>query len=188
MHGAGTKKRVATRERKRPGRPIEHGLYSKEGRQTLLELRDIHLENKKELDNTNKAFANLKAIVDYNLGQAKLYNAYELELEQLILTLNTSDEDTTIALQKAERLLDKILAWRNRMTASATRVINAAHVRANTNNRLAEPIAKGVMLELINKARPIVWKFLTSDEIDLFEARLQAELFGPSAIKPEDDS
>ena len=190
MHGVGTKKRVLNCKRKRPGRPVEHGLYSKEGRKTLLELRDIYLDNLEELDNTNKEFANLKAIFQYNLNQEQLYLDYEAELESLILNLNANglDEDTNTALQNAERLLDKVLAWRSRMTASAYRVICAANVRANINNRLAESIATGVCMELTDKARRIVWDFLEPAEIDMFEARLQAELFGPNAINLKEDS
>jgi hypothetical protein len=207
-HGAGTKAREESGERKPVGRTPTHGLYSRTTLTSLQDLREQVATLESDLSNTDGELISAKAVVWFLLGQAEVMSGktamLETALEALERTLEEAvvirdgqvgEGELTIAqarqiaagLVAGSKLLGGIAAWTDRLLEGNVKVIGAVKTRAEIRARMAEEEAARHFAELAAKITQIIWSLAPDDAwLDAYEARLRREIFGPLKLELPD--
>jgi chromosome segregation ATPase len=205
-HGAGTAKREAAGERKNPGRPVTHGLYSKTSTTSLQALREEVAALETDLDDTDGEMTTLRAILWFLLEQAERFStkaetletaleAVEGTLEAAVIVKDgapTGTGELTVAqarqlggqLAQGHKLIAEISSWTAKLLESNFRYVIAVKARAETASRLAQTKAVEAFLRLAQLNRNLIHELAPNVEfLDAYELRLQKELFGPNRLE-----
>lgn len=196
-HGAGYAKRERAGERKKPGRPVTHGIYSNTPTRSYAEAMEEVAQLEGILTNSDRALIALKAVLVYQLGQldglAPETNQLEGDMEAYVAEaaeLNTEPLTPTEARRLARqfagwlRPLSKIDKAVNRVSDTAPKVFAAHKARAETEAKLAE--ARGLeAFVTLNQTQRAIIHALTPDRgmIDAYEDALRREIYGPNHLE-----
>lgn len=191
-----------------PGRPREHGLYSRTAVKTLRELRAEVADLEGDLDNTDEEMRTVKSILVFLFNQSEKLNAkadlLELAVEAVEETLESAkvihdgqpaDGELTVAqarqvaqqLAKANGLLNGIAGYTDRLLDANYRSVSLSKIRADTKARQAEQKSLEQFAKLLQLARGIIIESAPDDEwLDAFKMRLDRELYKPLHLKMPD--
>ncbi|BDG27206.1 hypothetical protein TthSNM66_18420 [Thermus thermophilus] len=177
VHGAGSPARVARGERKPPGRPPIHGLYSKRAQASLRALYEEVLALG-DVDATDREVAMLKAVVWYLLEGAEALEARQKALENLFAHLEALVQEGgreartyAQALAQVERLMREVQSYLDRLGEAAMRVVAAVRMRADTAAKNAQAKAAQVLLAYVEELKAVLLEHL---EPETYEAILEA--------------
>ncbi|AYJ74784.1 hypothetical protein CSW25_07060 [Thermus scotoductus] len=177
VHGAGTRVRVARGERKPPGRPPIHGLYSQRAQATLRALYEEVLALG-DLDATDREVAMLKAVVWYLLEGAEAIEARQKALEALFAHLEALAQEEgrearayAQVLGQIERLMREAQSYLDRLGEAAMRVVTAVRMRADTAAKNAQAKAAQALLGYVDELKAVLLEHLEPEE---YEAILEA--------------
>jgi hypothetical protein len=166
-----------------------HGFYSEAGRRAIREIAQEILALEKDLDNTDRELAVLKAALVWLLGKAEDYQAKAERLSAVVDGLSAVSTDDIQALRVlgedlrlALRLQEDLRGWTDRLMEAAMRVINAAKQRAETRAKLAEAKALEQFVRLVQAVRDILWDLVPEEVLDAFEERLQREVLEAARV------
>lgn len=167
-----------------------HGFYSEAGQRAIREIAQEILALEKDLDNTDRELAVLKAALVWLLGKAEDYQVKAEKLSALIDGLSAVSTDDVQALRVlgedlrlALRLQEDLRGWTDRLMEAAMRVINAAKQRAETRAKLAEVRALEQFVRLVQAVRDILWDLVPEEVLDAFEERLQREVLEAARVQ-----
>lgn len=177
VHGAGSPARVARGERKPPGRPPIHGLYSKRAQASLRALYEEVLALG-DVDATDREVAMLKAVVWYLLEGAEALEARHQALDALFATLETMAQggknearEYAQVLAQAERLMREVQSYLDRLGEAAMRVVAAVRMRADTAATNAQAKAAQALVAYVEELKAVLMEHL---EPETYEAILEA--------------
>jgi hypothetical protein len=183
-HGAGFQAREARGEKRPPGRPPTHGLYSRAGKQGIQDLMRHVDELDAELDNSDYELKLLKATLWYMLEQTDRYATQTDTLDELLRGLHQRNfanpaelHELNQALRSIDRIVGMLDGYTGRLMDGGFRIITAIKNRAETRAKLAETRALETLVRLATTIRNIVW-----DSLDVFEDRLRREVFTPNRL------
>lgn len=209
LHGAGTKKREASGEKRPPGRPPITGLYSAQGRVDIQDLAEEVYRIEGALENSDRDLAVLKATLWFLTNQSEVFlgKATEFEtsaelmsgvLESYVVVRPGKDGDKTTGrsemtpedaktigrhITTCYKLLAQIDSYVHTLADTATKTISAHRVRAEVAAKLAETKALETFSRYVQLNRGIVAELAPDDAfLDAYEARLRRELFGPARL------
>lgn len=182
-HGAGTRKRVEAGTRKAAGRPLEHGLYSKNAR-SLADLQAELLANQHELALTDQEMAANKAIF---LTLLRLMPSIT-ELAQALQDALDEGKAMTVE-EKAEVLKQALRAERMmlRLHEVAGKNIYQAKLRADTDVKRANDVALEMIASTVPTIRRILLDMLDYEQYEVFYERFRREVIAAQGLKLEDD-
>ncbi|GEM48646.1 hypothetical protein [Deinococcus cellulosilyticus] len=178
-------------QKRPPGRPPTHGLYSKQGRTNIQQLMQQIMEMDADLDNTDRELATLKATLWHLLEQQDQQSEYADQLSDAMGVLRDAigeQEDPgqvkaiMRAIQDALKLQALLSSWLDNVTSTAALIIKASKERAETRAKMAEAKALEHFGKLVLLVRHIVWEILPEEDIDAFEDRLRREVLGPNRL------
>ena len=192
-HGAGTAVRVARGDRRPPGRPVVHGLYSQRSlrsvHEIVAELEAIEID----LDDTDGEMRVLRATLAFLLQQAPQQEALAEAAERVTAVLNTRLQSESLAtgdalvlgraVGEASRLLRDAGSWSDRVADVARSIVLAVKQRAETRARMADAKALDSVARFARIIRHIMWDMLDEDQLDVLEERLQREVFAPNGLE-----
>jgi len=166
-----------------------HGFYSEAGQRAIREIAQEILALEKDLDNTDRELAVLKAALVWLLGKAEDYQAKAERLSAVIDGLSAVSTDDVQALRAlgedlrmALRLQEDLRGWTDRLMEAAMRVVNAVKQRAETRAKLAEARALEQFVRLVQAVRDILWDLVPEEVLDAFEERLQREVLEAARV------
>lgn len=212
LHGAGTKKREVSGEKRPPGRPPITGLYSAKGRTDIQDLAETVYETEGALENSDRDLAVLKATLWFLTNQSETFlgKAVDFEtsaelmtgvLETYVVAKPGKDAETTgrgeMTPEDAKtigrhiatcyKLLSQVDSYVRTLADTATKVITAHKTRAEISAKLAETKALETFAHYVQLNRGIVAELAPDDAfLDAYEARLRRELFGPNRLELPD--
>lgn len=169
VHGAGTRKRVQKGEKRPPGRPAVHGLYSERVQATLRALYE-EVVAMGDLDSTDREVAMLKAVLWYLLEQAEAFRRREEALEALFSRLE-EDPKAASLLPRVERLMREVQGYLDRLSEAAMRVVSAARMRADITAKTAQAKAAQALVAFTEELKAVLVEHLEPPQ---YEAILQA--------------
>jgi hypothetical protein len=198
MHGAGNRTQVESGEKKKPGRPITHGLYSNQPGKSISELAELVRELEVDLDNTDKEMAILKAVLWKALRGAEDYQGSEADLKKILEELakitpevvsNPLDLATILTkFEKAAQLVGRLESFYISLTVLAEKVIKASHTRADITVKLAQEKALDLFVKLVGFIRNAVWDTIDDhDLLDKFEIKLRKIALDNGIVISKDD-
>ncbi len=193
-----------------PGRPREHGLYSRSAAKSLRELRAEVADLEGDLDNTDEEMLTVKSILLFLFDQSERLNAKASMLELAVEAVEETLESATIIrdgqpgdgeltvpqarqvaqqLAKANGLLNNVVGFTDRLLDANFRSVTLSKIRADTRARQAEQKSLEQFAKLLQLARGIIIESAPDDEwLDAFEMRLERELYSPLHLKMPDRS
>lgn len=192
-------------DRRGPGRPPSHGLYSQTTVKTLRELREEVTALELDLDDSDQEMVTIKAILLFLFAQSEKLNTkadmLEIAVEAAEATLEAvtvirdgqpTENELTVAqarqvaaqLVQANKLLAGIAAFTDRLLDANYRTIMAAKIRSDTRARLAEQQAVRQFGELAQRLTQVVWELAPDAQwIDLYEARILRDVLKPVGLE-----
>ena len=207
-HQAEGEATVETGERRGPGRPATHGLYSRMGATSIRELRDQVSSLEIDLDDTDEELKTVKSVLWFLLGQAEKYEGKTLMLETALTAIENvletakvvhkgvpADGELSVAqarqlgaqLAAGYRLVAEINGWTGRLLDSNLRAISAVKMRAETSAKLAEQKSVEAFAGLAGQITRIIWELAPdSDWLDVYEDRLRRDVLGPNRLELPD--
>lgn len=174
----------------RGGHPVYHGLYTEAGARKIRDLAAEILQLERDLDNTDRELAVLKAALFWLLDRAQEYQEKAEALSRLLAGLEalTPSEDPQVLrllaedLRQANRLQEALASWTDRLMEAAMRVVNAVKQRAETRAKVAEARALEQFVRLTTAVRDILWEVVPEDVLNIFEERLQREVLEKASL------
>lgn len=174
----------------RGGHPVYHGLYTEAGARKIRDLAAEILQLERDLDNTDRELAVLKATLFWLLDRAQEYQEKAEALSRLLAGLEalTPSEDPQVLrllaedLRQANRLQEALASWTDRLMEAAMRVVNAVKQRAETRAKVAEARALEQFVRLTTAVRDILWEVAPEDVLNAFEERLQREVLEKASL------
>lgn len=192
-------------ERKGPGRPPSHGLYSRSGLTNIRELRDQVGTLELDLDDTDGELKTIKAILWHLLTQAEKYQEKTVLLETALTAIEDVLEDAAVVhkgvpgdgelsvaqarqlgaqLAAGYRLMSEVNGWTARLLDSNLRAISAVKMRAETSAKLAEQRSLEAFAGLAGQITRIIWELAPdSDWLDVYEDRLRRDILTPHQLE-----
>jgi hypothetical protein len=191
-HGAGFKAREDAGMALPTGRPVVHGLYSKTGKQSIHDLIS-EVETSGSLKSTDREIATLKAALWFLLEQSDARQQASKDLGSLLEHMRNLKPSTPEDIQAARALIfearglqTSLDSWLSRVQDSSSLVLNAAKIRADIHAKTAQDRALTAFQEWTNALRHIIWDIMDDPEkLDIFELRVQQEIFAPMRAKIE---
>lgn len=185
-HGAGFAAREKVGLALPTGRPAVHGLYSKTGKQSIHDLIS-EVEASGSLKSTDREIATLKAALWFLLEQSDARQQASKDLEGLLEHVKdlrpSTPEDLQLAralISEARGLQSSLDSWLSRVQDSSSLVLNAAKIRADIRVKTAHDRAVESFGAWTKMLREIIWDIMDDPEkLDLFEIRIQKEIFAP---------
>ncbi len=196
-HGAGYASREASGERKKPGRPVTHGVYSITPTSSYAEVMSEVAQLEDVLTNSDADLLALKATLLIRLGQLDALTPevarFESDLEAYVAETEKMD-DGPLTPADAMRLARRFAGWLhplskidkavNRVSEGATKSIAAHKARAETRAKLAEVEGLTVFMQLNSVQRAIFHALAPDKELtDAYESALLREVYGPNRLE-----
>jgi hypothetical protein len=82
----------------------------------------------------------------------------------------------------SRRLVSTIDGWLDRVHKAAANVTTMIKLRADTAARRSQADQVDSVIAFTMKLRDIVWDLLPEEHLDLFEERLQRDVFAPAGV------
>ena len=188
-----------------PGRPREHGVYSRTAAKTLRELRTEVADLEGDLDNTDEEMRTVKAILVFLFDQSEKLNAkadmLELAVEAVEETLESAKVirdglpghgELTVPqarqlgqqLAKANGLLNCIAGYTDRLLEANYRSVSLSKIRAETRAKLAEQKSLEMFSGLLAQLARLTWEIAPDSEwLDQWEARITRDILEPNRLE-----
>lgn len=204
-HPSDLEQAVREDDRRGPGRPPSHGLYSRSGLTNIRELRDEVSTLELDLDDTDEELRTIKAVLWHLLTQAEKYQEKTVMLETALTAIENVLEDAAIVhkgvpgegelsvaqarqlgvqLATGYRLVSEIDGWTAQLLESNLRAILAVKMRAETTAKLAERKSVEAFAGLAGQITRIIWELAPdSDWLDVYEDRLRRDILRPNALE-----
>jgi hypothetical protein len=196
-HGAGFPSREAAGERKKPGRPITHGIYSSAPTRSYADAAAEVASLSDALTSSDRDLLALKSVLVMKLAELEAHapavEQMEADLERLAAEAAELDFDNlnpSEAMSFARRFaqlqkpIAKLSGLVNQVSDVAGKNIVASKTRAQTKSKLAETEGLGFFLQLLQVQRKLVHG-LAPDEnhIATYEMELKRQIFGPNHLE-----
>lgn len=196
-HGAGYPSREEAGERRKPGRPVTHGIYSTAPTRSFAEAQAEVASLTDALTSSDRDLIALKSVLVMKLAELESHGSavekMEAELEALTAEAHGMDfgsitpaEATTFVrrlarLQKPAARLSKLTS---EVTGTATKSIQAGKARAETRAKLSAVEGTEVFLRLLAVQMKIV-KSLSPDENSwqTYQMAVQRQILGPNRLE-----
>jgi hypothetical protein len=213
MHGAGSRKREESGEKRPVGRPIIHGLYSQRGRTDIQALMEDVLLAEGALTSSDRELALLKGTLWFLANQSETFvgkvktfeeatRAIEDTLESYVIVKSGSKGDDTGRYEMTPddarelgrniatcfKLVTALESWVMNLAEVTTKTISAHKTRAETTGKLAEARAQEEFVRLVQAVRNVLIQVSPSDDwLDNLEAKLDREVFGANRLEMHPD-
>jgi hypothetical protein len=185
-HGAGTRARERSGERRRPGRPPVHGLYAEVGRAAIRQRIETLRQAEEALDNSDEALLTLKATHDYLFD---LCCSLQAELAALGGTEAMPTEGDQVGgghQSRRQRVMNRLYAALEKLTRTSLRVVLAVKYRADTRAKTARDEGAEEFRDLLLVLRGILWDLLDDAQLAALDERVNAEILLPRNVPPTD--
>lgn len=192
-------------EHRGPGRPREHGLYSRAAVKSLRELRAEVANLEGDLDNSDQEMLTVKSILIFLFNQTEKLNekadmleiaveAVEevLESATVIRDGQPSDGELTVPqarklgtdLAKANALLNGIAGFTDRLLDANYKAVNLSKIRAETRAKLAEQKSLEMFSGLLAQLARLTWEVAPDAEwLDGWEAWIERDILKPLRLE-----
>ncbi len=196
-HGAGYRTREVSGERKTPGRPVTHGVYSVTPTSSYAEVMSEVAQLEDALTSSDGALIALKAYLVYEIGRLDALTPdvkrFEDSLGQYVTKVATLNDDA-LTPTEARWFVREFASWLkplskidkavNRVSEGATKSIAAHKARAETRAKLAEVEGLTVFMQLNSVQRAIFHALGPDKELtDAYESALLREVYGPNRLE-----
>lgn len=196
-HGAGYASREASGERKKPGRPIQHGVYSITPTSSYTEVMEEVASLEDMLTSSDRDLLALKAALVMQISKLDALTPdvkrFEDSLEQYVTKVATLNDDA-LTPTEARWFVREFASWLkplskidkavNRISDGATKSIVAHKTRAETSAKLAETEGLAVFMQLNSLQRAIFHALAPDKELtDAYESALLREVYGPQRLE-----
>lgn len=196
-HGAGYPSREAAGERKKPGRPVEHGIYSIQPTRSFVECQAEVASLEDALTSSDRDLVALKGVQVMKLAELEAHGPKVEEVERILEALaleaegmdfdNITPEEAMTFVRRLAALLKPAARLSKLVTEIAdvsTKSIHAHRVRAETRARLSESEGVAVFLRLLGAQMRIV-RGLSTDENAwrTYQMEVQRQILAPNRLE-----
>jgi hypothetical protein len=193
-HGAGYATREQAGERKKPGRPVTHGIYSTQPTRSFAECHAEVASLEDALTSSDRDLIALKSVLVMKLAELEAHAPKVQEMETTLETLTAEAErmdfdnltpetamNFVAQLAGVLRPVSRLSTLVSQVTDTAVKSITASKTRSETRAKLAEAEGLEVFLRLLAVQRRIVHELAADDQnhIESYEAELRRQIFAP---------
>jgi hypothetical protein len=179
-----------------PGRPIEHGFYSRGERLDVRELEREYRELCLDLDNTDSDIAHLRARIQNLIAEEPDHSELKEAMAELLDDLTEwrhtalADEAMTVdraleiagmlnrvnaAVARAGKLYSKLESYDERIKRDHERIVHLVHKRADTKLKMAAAEQLDVFTMMVKRLYIILNEMLTPDQFLALQKRLEKD-------------
>jgi hypothetical protein len=179
-----------------PGRPIEHGFYSRGERLDVRELERQYQELGLKLDDTDSDIVQLRARVQNLIADEPGINATREALAELLdaidawLQTSLADEPITVnraleiagilnavdaAVRRASKLYNKLVFYDERIKRDHERIIHLVHKRADTKVKMAAAEQLDFFTMLVKRLYIVLSEMMTPEQFLALQKRIMKD-------------